>query len=202
MFIAVEGCIGVGKSTVAKGLASCRGGSLLLEAFETNPFLRAFATNPAAYALETEFAFLLIHFHQLKNIRQAAGSSEVISDFHLGKDLLYEEMNISEPRVRSVFRALYAVCVEQIAPVDVMVCLSAPSDLIIERIQLRQRDFELELSPDYYVRLNEAYEQFFSTYPGKKIVVRMEERDFVASPHLFGELSSRVDAQMQRSAIR
>lgn len=202
MFIAVEGCIGVGKSTVAKGLALYRRGSLLLEAFEANPFLQVFSTNPEAYALETEFAFLLIHFHQLKNIRQTAGSSEVISDFHLGKDLLYEQMNISESRVGRVFRALYDVCVERTPPVDVMVCLSAPSDLIIERIRLRRRDFELELSPDYYVRLNEMYEHFFAGYSGKKIVVRMEECDFVASPHRFAELSTRIDALVQGSVVR
>jgi deoxyadenosine/deoxycytidine kinase len=202
MFIAVEGCIGVGKSTVAKGLASYRGGSLLLETFEANPFLRAFTTNPAAYALETEFAFLLIHFHQLKNIRQTTGSAEVISDFHLGKDLLYEQMNIAEARVGSIFRALYDVCVEQTPPVDVMICLSAPSDLIIERIRLRHRDFELDLSSDYYIRLNEMYDDFFSAYRGNKILVRMEECDFVESPELFSELSARVDAQIQGSVVR
>src|SRR4051812_2380951 len=130
MLIAIEGCIGAGKTTVAKGLAAYRGSSPLLEAFEANPFLRAFAGNPSAYSLETEFTFLLIHFHQMKGIG-ATKTPEVISDFHLGKDLLYEQMNISDKRTADIFRALYDVCVEQIPPVDLMICLSASNELIV-----------------------------------------------------------------------
>src|SRR5438445_3820261 len=62
MLIAVEGCVGVGKTTVAKGLATLRGSKLLLEDFESNPFLRAFYKDPIGNAIETEFAFLLLHF--------------------------------------------------------------------------------------------------------------------------------------------
>jgi hypothetical protein len=67
MLIAVEGCVGSGKSTVARGLASLRGSTLLLEDFESNPFLRDFYADPAANALETEISFLLLHYHQLKS---------------------------------------------------------------------------------------------------------------------------------------
>lgn len=197
MLIAIEGCIGAGKTTVAKGLAAYRGSASLLEAFETNPFLRAFAANPSAYALETEFAFLLIHFHQMKGIR-AAELPEVISDFHLGKDLLYEQMNISDERAASVFRALYDVCSDQIPPVDLMICLSASDELIIDRIRLRHRDFELELAPDYYLRLNRIYENFFATYRGAKLIVPMDDYDFVESPQLFSVLSAKVDAGATR----
>ena len=67
MLIVVEGCVGAGKSTVAKGLAAFRRSALLLEDFESNPFLRAFYDDPIGNATETEFAFLLLHFHQLKS---------------------------------------------------------------------------------------------------------------------------------------
>ncbi|MGH9433991.1 MAG: deoxynucleoside kinase [Terriglobia bacterium] len=78
MLIAIEGCFGAGKSTVAKGLALHRNSTLLLENFESNPFLRAFYENPTENALETEFSFLLLHFHQLKSQIGAASNSEVI----------------------------------------------------------------------------------------------------------------------------
>lgn len=201
MLIAVEGCIGAGKTTVTKGLAAHRGSVSVLEAFEANPFLRAFSADPEGHALETEFAFLLIHFHQMKNIRGVARSSEVIADFHLGKDLLYEQMNISDERVAAIFRSLYDVCSEQIPPVDLMVCLSAPNDLIVDRIRLRHRDFELKLNPDYYIRLNRTYEDFFAMYNGAKLVVPMDEYDFVESPDLFSVLSARIDAQLLSSAL-
>jgi deoxyadenosine/deoxycytidine kinase len=89
MLIVVEGCVGAGKSTVAKGLAAFRRSALLLEDFESNPFLRAFYDDPIGNATETEFAFLLLHFHQLKSKAVIASNSEVVADFHLGKDLLY-----------------------------------------------------------------------------------------------------------------
>ena len=198
MFIAVEGCIGAGKSTVAKGLAARRSSVGLSEEFEWNPFLRAFAADPQANALETEFGFLLIHFHQLKSIRQIAEDNEVVADFHLGKDLLYADLNIAESSALEVFRSLYGICVKQIPPVDLLVFLSAPDALILDRIKQRERDFELELEPDYYVRINAAYEDFFAAYPGEKLLVRMTDYDFVRQPGLFDELSSRIDARLRR----
>src|ERR1035437_8059874 len=112
MLIVIEGCLGVGKSTVAKGLASCRNSKLLLEDFEINPFLRAFYENPDANAIETEFTFLLLHFHQLKNQADAASRSEVIADFHLGKDLLYADLNLKDMRAKRLFGELYQLCFE------------------------------------------------------------------------------------------
>ena len=84
MLIVIEGCVGAGKSTVVKGLAACRGSGLLLEDFQANPFLRAFYEDPVQNATETEFAFLLVHFHQLKGqvsvaSRSSAGISRHVS---------------------------------------------------------------------------------------------------------------------------
>ena len=197
MFIAVEGCIGAGKSTVVNGLSAARGSLALLEDFEAHPFLREFAADPESNALETEFGFLLIHFHQLKSVRTVARSTEVIADFHLGKDLLYERLNMSDDRAKALFRALYDLCEEETPPLDLMVFLSAPNDLILERIRSRHRDFELKLDPGYYVRLNALYEEYFEAYRGSKLLVRMDQCDFVASPELFGSLSSRIDAEFQ-----
>src|SRR5690348_6351944 len=77
MLIAIEGCVGAGKTTVAKGLASRRGSKLLLEDFQSNPFLRAFYEDPIGNAIETEFAFLLLHFHQLKGVPTGPSASEI-----------------------------------------------------------------------------------------------------------------------------
>jgi deoxyadenosine/deoxycytidine kinase len=167
-----------------------------MEAFEANPFLREFAADPEANALETEFAFLLIHFHQLKSVRTIAKSREVLADFYLAKDLLYERMNIADARTRELFEELYDICVEQTPPLDLLVCLSAPSDLILDRIRARQREFELKLDPDYYIRLNRLYEEYFQAHTGTKLVVRMDQFDFCKSPELFEELSTRIDREL------
>ncbi len=196
MLIAIEGCVGAGKSTVAKGLAAYRGSKLLLEDFEINPFLRAFYQDPVGNALETEFTFLLLHFHQLKSQAEAASISELIADFHLGKDLLYADLNLRNPSERRVFGELYELCLERIPRPELMIFLSATTDLLIDRIRERKRDFELAVDAAYYAAVNAAYEHIFSLYPGKKLRVPMNEWDFVKDPDLYKRLAALVDEEL------
>lgn len=198
MFISVEGCVGVGKTTVAKGLADRRRSNLLLEDFESNPFLRAFYEDPIGNAIETEFSFLLLHFHQLKSIANGAQASDVVADFHLGKDLLYAKLNLKDPRTGTLFRELYEALAESIPRVALMVYLSASTDLIVKRIRARKRDFELEINPEYYGQVNAAYEEYFAAYSGKKLRISMNEWNFVSEPHLFERLASLVDGELRR----
>jgi len=198
MLIVVEGCVGAGKSTVAKGLAGFRESALLLEDFESNPFLRAFYDDPVGNATETEFAFLLLHFHQLKSQAGPASNSEVVADFHLGKDLLYADLNLKDSRLSRLFTELYDVCVEKTPRPGLMIFLSATTDLIVQRIQARKRDFELEIDPAYYGLVNAAYEEYFTRYPGKKLRIPMDEWDFVKDPQLYERLASLVDGELHR----
>lgn len=196
MYIAIEGCLGAGKSTVAKGLADYRGSKLLLEDFESNPFLRAFYEDPIANATETEFAFLLLHFHQLKNQVDSAQRSEVIADFHLGKDLLYADLNLNDRRAKRLFIELYELCLETTPRPGLMVFLSASTKLLLERIQARKRDFEMRIDTGYYAAVNATYEEFFKRYPGKKMRVEMDEWDFAKNKTLYKELSILIDREM------
>jgi len=197
MLIVIEGCVGAGKSTVAKGLASYRTSDPLLETFEVNPFLRAFYEDSVKNVIETEFAFLLVHFHQLKNQADAASKKEIIADFHLGKDLLYADLNIKDTRTRRIFGDLYDLCLEKTPPVGLMIYLSATTELLLERIRRRKRDFELEIDPGYYAGVNQAYESFFESYSGKKLRLSMSEWDFVKNPSLFDKLSILVDKELK-----
>jgi deoxyguanosine kinase len=198
MLISVEGCVGVGKTTVAKGLARLRGSKLLLEDFERNPFLRAFYEDPIGNAIETEFSFLLLHFHQLKSVANRPPAPDVVADFHLGKDLLYAKLNLKDSRTETLFRELYEALAESIPSVALMVYLSASTDLIVKRIRARNRDFELEIDPEYYGQVNTAYEEYFDAYPGQKLRIPMDEWNFVKDPHLFERLASLVDGELQR----
>ena len=132
MLIVVEGCVGAGKSTVAEGLALSRESKLLLEDFESNPFLRDFYDDPVGNATETEFAFLLLHFHQLKSQAGTPQDSEVVADFHLGKDLLYADLNLKDNRLNRLFTELYDVCMEKTPRPALMIFLSATTDLLVE----------------------------------------------------------------------
>lgn len=192
----VEGCIGAGKTTVARGLAEYRKSQLILENFESNPFLGAFYKDPTGTALETEFAFLLLHYHQLKGQADAISSQEFIADFHLGKDLLYADLNLRDSRAHRLFGDLYEICVAKTPDLNLLVFLSASTDTILDRIRLRRRDFELEIDPQYYDELNKAYEKFFTAYSGRKLRVAMDEWDFVKEPALFERVSLLVDHEL------
>ena len=198
MLIVVEGCVGAGKSTVAKSLAACRGSKTLLEEFEQNPFLSAFYEDPVANATETEFAFLLLHFHQLKQHAGDVENGEIVSDFHLGKDLLYANTNLTDSKTLRIFKELHDDLVAQVAIPAIMICLSATTDLLIERIRQRNRTFELKIDPGYYGDINAAYEDFFRAYKGRKVRISMDEWDFVQTPGLGEKLSLLVDAELKK----
>jgi deoxyguanosine kinase len=198
MLIVVEGCIGAGKTTVASGLGDYRKSRVLLEAFDKNPFLVSFAHDPRRFAVETEFTFLMLHYHQLLSAHEPSTQDELIADFHLGKDPIYADLNIKEVRLRRMFRELYAVLDEQTPVIDLMICLSAPDELIVERVAMRRRPFELELDPGYYCALNHMYAEFFRNYGGQKIIVPMENWDFVKEPQKLAVLSTLVDQRLGR----
>jgi deoxyguanosine kinase len=199
MLIVVEGCFAAGKTTVARGLAAYRGRDLLLENFEANPFLRSFYENPTENALETEFAFLLVHFHQLKGHLNAAQDSEIVSDFHLGKDLVYADSNLADGQAKRLFRELYELCAKRSPPPGLVIFLSATTELLIERIRSRNRDMEVGLDPRYCQKLNEAYEEFFASYSGKKLRIDMNEWNFAEDASLFQRLSSLVDRELGKA---
>ena len=196
MLIVIEGCVGAGKTTLEKGLAAHRKSKLLLEDFESNPFLRTFYDDPIGNATETEFAFLLLHFHQLKSQAGANSGSEVVADFHLGKDLLYADLNLKDNRLKRLFTELYDVCMEKTPRPALMIFLSATTDLLVERIRARRRDFELEIDPAYYGLVNAAYEEYFARYTGEKLRIPMDEWDFVKDEQLYERLSSLVDGEL------
>lgn len=196
MFIAIEGCVGAGKSTVANGLGKYRRSRVLFENFEANPFLRAFYQNPSENVLETEFAFLLLHFHQLKAEKTFVAASELIADFHLGKDLLYANLNLKEIRAMTLFKSLFDVCSEAAPSPSLIVFLSAPTELLIHRIATRKRDFEMHVDRQYFAAVNEAYEEFFVRYPGAKLRVPMDDWDFLKDETLYRKLSVLADNEL------
>jgi deoxyguanosine kinase len=189
MLIVVEGCIGSGKTTVAEGLARHRSSVPLLEDFASNPFLGAFYADPGRHVIEAEFSFLLLHFHQMKNMRFAGQEPEVVADFHLWKDLIYADLNFRDPRAKRIFGELYSILLEQTPAPSLMVFLLASNDLIVERITQRRREFELNVDPDYFAKVNSAY--------GRKLCLPMSRWDFVRQPDLFGELSLLIDSQLE-----
>src|SRR5438552_2276428 len=139
--IAVEGCIGVGKTTWAKAIAEARNAKLALEEFDKNPFLEAFYADRPGNALETELHFLLVHFHQLKNI-QKQKSRETVADFALFKDTIFSQLNLKGGEENEIFKRLYHVLAKRLDRPDLVIYLRGSNDLILNRIQQRNRALE------------------------------------------------------------
>ncbi len=176
--ITIEGCIASGKTTIAQQLSNQFDSKLLLEKFESNPFLDKFYQNPIKYAIETELAFLLIHYHQLKDVHNNNPNQIVISDFYIKKDLLFAKLNLKNEEYQT-FKSLYDFLSEQLPEPEIVICLHTSDSLILDRIKQRNRESEQNINTDYFVKLNHAYEQFFDEITCQKIHLDMDNNDFL-----------------------
>jgi deoxyadenosine/deoxycytidine kinase len=193
----VEGCIGVGKTTWAQALANARQACLVLEAFDKNPFLPAFYADPVGNALETELQFLLMHYHQLKQFSQRADEAlETITDFTLFKDTIFADTNLSDPGDKGMFDVLYNFLSAKLRAPDLVIYLQGSDNLILERVCQRSRSMEMQIDTAYFVRLNRAYEKFFSRFNGPVRVINADLLDCIKRPEALQEVLQVIDAAL------
>jgi len=188
-YICIEGCIGVGKTTVATKLASTIDGSYtLFEDFGNHPFLNDFYMD-AKYTFETEINFLLIHYHQLLKTMENQPSL-LISDYFFDKDKLFADANILSEKEIEIFMQLYHYLRSRLVQPDIIVCLSGTTDMIYKRILARNRDAEKNISYDYIDKINKHYEVFFSELRKnyQTIDIDMDKNDFIKDPSLINKL--------------
>ncbi len=195
MFIAVEGCVGSGKTTLARLLAAKRKSNIILEQFEGNPFLKQFYLNPSKYALETELAFVLIHYHQISHELHQIKDKEYISDFHISKDLLFAEMNLNNEDL-IIFKNLYAALTRRLSEPDMVICLKCPDESILERIEQRGRRNENCIDPKYFIKLNQLYEEYFAKINLPKIEVDLNEYNLLGNSACITWLSDKIDEML------
>ncbi len=163
MYIAIEGVIGVGKTTLARLLQPLFEAELLLEVFEENPFLSAFYTDRARYAFQTQIFFLLSRYHQQRQAvpQILATGKNLISDYTFAKDALFARINLSGDELEMYYRVHEALA-EKIPRPDLIVYLRASTDVLMQRIALRDRPYERNMEREYIDLLNRAYEEFFA----------------------------------------
>lgn len=163
IYIAIEGAIGVGKTTLASLLQPQYKASLMLEVFEENPFLSLFYEDPERYAFQVQIEFLLSRYHQQQAICEQAGQVSMISDYLFAKDRLFAGMNLQGHEWQTYDRLHHALA-EQIAVPDLVIYLRANVDTLMARIAQRGRSYERSMPRHYIARLAEVYEEFFSAY--------------------------------------
>lgn len=162
MFFAIEGVIGVGKTTLARLLQPSYSANVLLEVFEENPFLSNFYSDRARYAFQTQIFFLLSRYHQQnRNVPELLASGKtLISDYTFDKDSLFARINLSGDELEMYYR-VHAALAEKIPQPDLVVYLRASTETLMQRIALRDRSYERSMERDYIESLNRAYDAFF-----------------------------------------
>ncbi|WP_444911442.1 deoxynucleoside kinase [Microbulbifer sp. PAAF003] len=188
-FIAVEGNIGVGKTTLAKKLASTFNYDTLLELPEENPFLERFYRDPQNAALPTQLHFLLQRSQQIQALRQDDIFEPVrVSDFLIEKDQLFAEVTLDKDELH-LYQQVYRHLTLEAPKPDLVIYLQAPLDVLQARIRNRGIPAEQAISNEYLATLNNAYTRFFHFYDeAPLLIVNTEEIDIVDSPEDYQQL--------------
>jgi deoxyguanosine kinase len=192
-YIAIEGVIGAGKTSVAKLLAERLDARLILEKFEENPFLKKFYNDIKGYAFRTQMFFLLERYNQLQELHQKdLFQNYIVSDFLFEKDKIFAYMNLSDDELKIYEQVAQSLDKNIIAP-DLVIYLQSPAELLISNIRKRDREMEKDIPESYIDDLNEAYNYFFSRYKGSKVmIVNCEETDFVNNSSDFDNFVSEI----------
>ena len=179
-YIAVEGPIGVGKTSLVKKLADSFGSELLLEKAEENPFIARFYENPRQYALSTQLSFLLQRAQQVQSFRQIdLFQNSHIADFMIDKDRLFAELTLTNDELK-LYQQIYQHMTIDAPQPDLVIYLQAPIDILRERITNRGIDYEQKIKDDYLTRLCELYTRFFYDYDeGALLTVNTQSIDLI-----------------------
>ena len=193
-YLAVEGPIGVGKTSLAQKLAELAGSTPLLEDPDANPFLPGFYQDRERYALPTQLFFLFQRINQVRSLSQAdLFRHATIADFIIDKDPLFARLTLNDDELR-LYDQIFAHLKPQAASPDLVIYLQAPVDTLIERVRRRGTAYERGLSEDYLVSLAEAYARFFNQYDAAPVlIVNTQHLNFVDSPGDFDLLLRRID---------
>lgn len=161
-FITIEGCIGAGKTTLAKMLARDFNGKLILEQFEDNPFLPGFYKDPARHAFPVELYFMAERFQHLKKLSSEADifKSFTVSDFLFQKSLIFANNNLSNDEAK-LYRMLFDIINPSLPKPDITLYLYAPVEKLMENIKKRGRDYEKGITPEYLDKIQNAYMDYF-----------------------------------------
>ncbi len=195
MYIAIEGVIGVGKTTLARLLQPAFQAALLLEVFEENPFLTDFYADRERYAFQTQVFFLLSRYHQQ---RKAVGEllsekENLFSDYTFEKDALFARINLEGDELEMYYRVHDALA-EKINRPDLILYLRASTEILMQRIAFRDRPYERNMEKDYIHQLNATYESVFGDHHQGAVVLPIDTDilDYVRNPEALKFVENRI----------
>jgi len=201
MYLAIEGVIGVGKTTLARLLQTAFQADVLLEVFEENPFLSDFYSDRQRYAFQTQIFFLLSRYHQQRRAVPIilSGGKNLIADYTFEKDALFAGINLFGDELET-YHQVHEALAEKIPPPDLVVYLRANVDTLMERITLRDRPYERNMERDYIAELNQAYEAFFADHRSRRspvLTLDTNHLDFVHNSDDLQTVEERIRQAMK-----
>ncbi len=194
MYIAIEGAIGVGKTTLSRLLSSRFQAELLLEVFEENPFLADFYADRDAFAFQTQIFFLLSRYHQQQEIPEAIETGEnLIADYTFEKDALFARLNLGGDELDTYF-SVHNALAEKLPLPDLIVYLQAETNVLMQRIAHRDRPYERNMDRGYIQSLNQAYEDYYSAKDSGAPVLKINtnELNYVANEEDLDWVENRI----------
>jgi deoxyguanosine kinase len=195
MYIAIEGVIGVGKTTLARMLQPRFEAELQMEVFEENPFLANFYDDRARYAFQTQIFFLLSRYHQQRQaVRETVGNGHnLLTDYTFAKDGLFARINLEGDELE-MYQRVHDALGEKVTVPDLVVYLRADTDVLMQRIAMRDRPYERNMQSEYIEMLSQAYDEFYGTGAGEAAVLKIEcnDLDFVAHEEHLDLIESRI----------
>ena len=179
-YVAIEGPIGVGKTSLAKLLAEKLGARTVLEDFEDNPFLSDFYEDPERFAFQTQLNFLIQRYQQQQELRQVdIFHNLLITDYMFIKDRLFASLNLNEKEM-NLYDTIANLLEKNVINPDLVIYLQADTDTLMKNISKRNRSFEVNISYKYIDGLNEVYNEYFFRYQVTPlIIINTNNIDFV-----------------------
>ena len=202
-YIAIEGVIGVGKTTLARLLQPRYDATTLLEVVEDNPFLSKFYQDRERHAFQTQMFFLLSRYHQqYQAIPAALRRGNLISDYTFAKDELFAWLNLKDDEL-AMYGRVHAALGEKIPRPDLIVYLRADHDVLMRRIALRDRSFERDMDPDYIREVALAYDAWLSRLTDIPVLtVETNDLDYLSRPADMERISRMIAEALENATPR
>ena len=203
MYLAIEGVIGVGKTTLGRLLHPLLDAELLLEEFEENPFLSKFYDDRQRYAFQTQICFLLSRYRQqCQSVPQSIARGNLIADYTFEKDALFAQLNLSGDEL-ATYQLVHDALAERIPIPDLIVYLHVETDIALKRIALRDRTYERDMDRDYIDALNRAYEDHYGNYMTTRLLtIDSSSLDFVANGKDLTSIENQIRQSLEKPPIQ
>jgi len=198
VYLAIEGVIGVGKTSLARLLQPVFNAELLLEVFEENPFLSDFYSDRHRYAFQTQIYFLLSRYRQQHHaVPEALTNGDLIADYTFAKDALFAGLNLTGDEIET-YQLVHKALAERIPLPDLIVYLRVSTEVAMQRISMRDRSYERNMEVSYIDELNVAYEDFFTQNDRLPVLfIDSTALDFVSHPNDLERVADRIRQKLQ-----